>query len=109
MLWNTPADPPIAVVRDLDRVRDALEQALRQADSATRPGLEQALAVLAQFDASDEELVADWVRRRLAAAGLDPRTQEVEAIAALRKELPGMNLRAAAKLAAQAAAQARVG
>ena len=106
MLWNTPNEPPLAVVRDLAEARTALEQALARADERTRPGLEEAVRVLRQFDRTDDELLLDWAHRTLDRASVDPERNEVQAIAALRAAVPGMNLRAATALAARVKADA---
>ena len=104
MSWTTPKEPPLVVLRDLDRAREALGQALRSADETTRPGLAEAVRVLEQFDRSDDQLVLDWARRTLDRAAVDP-GRHVQAVAALRSALPAMSLRAATALAVRAAAE----
>ena len=106
MLGSPSAEPPLAVLHDLDSARDQLRSALERADSTTRPGLELALSILGEQRRSDDDLILEWARRTLSAASVDVRSQEVEAIAVLRKALPGMNLRAATALAGRVKATA---
>lgn len=106
MLGSPSAEPPLAVLHDLDAAREQLRVALDRADGTTRPGLELAISILGEERRSDDELVLEWARRTLSAAGVDASSQEIEAIAALRTALPGMNLRAAAALAGRVKATA---
>ncbi|MEV1024501.1 hypothetical protein [Streptomyces sp. NPDC050264] len=94
----------VLVLRDSNRLADAVEAALRTAPDTERPGLERAAALIAEAAArSDAELRGDWVRARLAAAGQDLPADSVQAIRLLRQAEPSLSLYAAVRLAKAAA------
>jgi hypothetical protein len=103
MLGLTKKELSVVVLRDADGVKAALQAALAQAAPEERPGLERALAVVAEASAAtDEELRARWVRQRMEAAGVRGPADSVEAIKALREAAPGLSLLSAVQLAKSA-------
>ncbi|MEU1277775.1 hypothetical protein [Streptomyces sp. NPDC005805] len=87
------------VVRDGDVITSALRDALEQASPEERPGLERALAVVADAALTEEETQARWVRTRLDAAAVKGPADSVPAIKALRESTPGLSLLVAVELA----------
>lgn len=107
----TKQDPlPVLVVRDVSQIVVALRGALDEASEEERPGLEKALALAAEVEASsDEELGGRWARRRVEAAGFTGSLDSVSAVKALRDAEPGLSLRQAVALMKQAVATERSG
>ncbi|MEU8582272.1 hypothetical protein [Streptomyces abikoensis] len=100
-------DLGVVVLRDSQAVADAVREALETASEAERPGLERAAALIALHAARPErEIRAEWTRGVLAAAGVDPREQEVHAVRAVRRAEPGLSLKAAVQLVREAVADA---
>lgn len=93
----------LVVLRDLAPAVAAVQQALSDAEPALVPGLQRALEVLTASTPSETDLTYEWTRQKLSAAGVDPRTDEIKAVRALRQALPGLGLAAAVELVAQAA------
>ncbi|MFJ4711084.1 hypothetical protein [Streptomyces sp. NPDC088785] len=91
----------VLVLRDAERIAEAVDAALAQAGEADRPGLERAAAVVAGFVA--EGAVGVWVRERLAAAGYEGPVDAVRAVRILREAEPSLSLLTATRLARQAA------
>ncbi|MEV5506154.1 hypothetical protein [Streptomyces orinoci] len=80
-----------------------MHRALAEASDEDRPGLERAAGLIAALAARPErEVRAEWARGVIAAAGLDPHTQELPAIRAVRKAEPGLSLRAAVQVVREA-------
>lgn len=98
-------DPPVLVVRDVDQLAAMLRRALDEASAEERPGLEKALALAAEAEASsDEEVGGRWARRRVEGAGFTGALDSVSAVKALRDAEPGLSLVRAVALMKQAAA-----
>ncbi|MFI7386335.1 hypothetical protein [Streptomyces sp. NPDC049813] len=103
MIKKSNRELNVLVLRDTDRVAEALRSALRSASDAERPGLERAAALVAEAAARDDaELRGDWVRARLAAAGHEGPADSVQAIKILRQSEPGLSLLTAVRLAKDA-------
>ncbi|MFI9719348.1 hypothetical protein ACIHFE_06785 [Streptomyces sp. NPDC052396] len=95
--------PEVIVLRDSQAIADAVQQALAEASAEDRPGLERAAGLIAALAARPErEVRAKWARGILAAAGIDPHTQEVPAVRAVRQAEPGLSLKAAVRLVREA-------
>ncbi|TXL90224.1 hypothetical protein [Streptomyces sp. IB2014 016-6] len=95
----------VLVVREADEVAEAVDQALKTAGPEERPGLERAAALLAAArEATDGELRGNWVRRKMAEAGVKGRADSVRAVKALREAEPGLSLLQAVRLSQEAAA-----
>ncbi|TVL88149.1 hypothetical protein LRS74_20145 [Streptomyces sp. LX-29] len=93
----------VLVLRDGEELDATLRQALATADDAERPGLERAVALIAEQRAlSDAELRVRWVRRALAGSGVDDHTDQVTAVRALRKAEPQLGLSTAVLLVGEA-------
>ncbi|GAA2327214.1 hypothetical protein OKJ48_40430 [Streptomyces kunmingensis] len=104
MIKKSSRELNVLVLRDTDRVADAVQEALRTAPDAERAGLERAAALIAEAAArSDAELRGDWVRAHLTAAGHDGPADSVQAIKLLRQAEPTLSLYAAVRLAKDAA------
>ncbi|MEU3351647.1 hypothetical protein [Streptomyces sp. NPDC037389] len=100
---TTATDLGVVVLRDSQAVADAVREALETAGEAERPGLERAAGLIALHAARPErEIRAEWTRGILAAAGVDPREQEVHAVRALRRAEPGLSLKSAVQLVREA-------
>ncbi|MFJ8820206.1 hypothetical protein ACIREE_00325 [Streptomyces sp. NPDC102467] len=103
MIRKSSRELNVLVLRDSNRLADAVEAALQAASDAERPGLERAAALIAEAAArSEAELRGDWVRARLAAAGHEGPADSVQAIKLLRQAEPGLSLYAAVRLAKDA-------
>lgn len=96
MLNFWPTNRPL--LPSLDPVKGALRAALEEAGEAERPGLQRALAIVEEFDAADQAATADWARKTLAVAGVDPVTHEIRAVKAIRQARPGLGLKEAVDL-----------
>src|SRR4051794_13832985 len=83
---------------DLGPIRAALQTALDSGPAEERPGLTRALAILGTFNSTDDTPDAEWARRVLSVAGLDPHASEVRSVQALREAHPGLGLREATAL-----------
>jgi hypothetical protein len=93
-------DLSVIVLRDADGIADAVRAALEKAPEDERPGLERAAAIIAEAaTASDDDLRARWVRRRLTEAGVDGPADSVAAVKALRAAEPSLTLLSAVRLA----------
>ncbi|WP_333736251.1 hypothetical protein [Streptomyces sp. IBSBF 2806] len=79
-------------------IREALQEALNDADETDRPGLQRALGILDRFLSSDGPATEDWAKRTLAVAGIDPSKKEVKAIQALRSARPDLGLKEATNI-----------
>ncbi|MET7648910.1 hypothetical protein ABZS83_35880 [Streptomyces sp. NPDC005426] len=100
-------DMPVIVVRDADGISAALRQALAGAAAGERPGLERALALVAEVaGAPDAELRGRWAERRIRDGGHEGPLDEVAAVKALRAAEPALSLRQAVALSREAAAAA---
>ena len=98
-------DMAVLVLRDAPGITELLREALGTAPATERPGLERALALVAEAGSvPDTELRARWVRQRLAAAGHEGPVDSVAAIKALRTAEPGLSLLQAVTYAREAAA-----
>ncbi|MEV5199784.1 hypothetical protein [Streptomyces sp. NPDC053720] len=105
MIGNRKQNPAVVVVRDAETIGAALRQALETAGAEERPGLERALAVVADAaGASDAELRGSWAGRRIRAAGHQGPLDAVAAVKALREAEPGLSLLQAVQLSKEAAA-----
>lgn len=103
MLGLTKKELSVIVLRDADGIEAAVHAALEHAAPEERPGLERALAVVAEASAAtDEQLRARWVEQRMEAAGVRGPADSVEAIKALREAAPGLTLLSAVQLARSA-------
>ncbi|MEU6391410.1 hypothetical protein [Streptomyces sp. NPDC046939] len=103
MIRKSSRELNVLVLRDADRIADAVRAALDTATDAERPGLERAAALIAEAGArSDAELRGEWVRARLAAADHDGPADSVQAIKILRQAEPSLSLYAAVRLAKDA-------
>lgn len=81
----------------LHEVRQALLDVLASAPPEEVPGLQRALAVLADHvRTGDPEL--DWVRQVIAAQGLNPHREVVRSVKAVRDARPGLELAEAKRL-----------
>ncbi|MFD4034115.1 hypothetical protein ACFWVP_27305 [Streptomyces sp. NPDC058637] len=97
-------DTAVLVLRDAREITELLREALDGAPATERPGLERALALVAEAGSvTDAELRARWVRQRLAVAGHEGPADSVAAIKALRQAEPGLSLLQAATYAREAA------
>ncbi|MCC2334318.1 hypothetical protein [Cellulomonas wangsupingiae] len=85
-----------------EQVLAVLRDALADAPAEQRPGLERALQLVEAVRHDDDTLKADYARRLLREAGVDPGTDEVRAVRVLRERIPGLGLAAAVDLAAHA-------
>lgn len=95
----------VLLIRDADVVAAALRQALADASSEERPGLERAAALVeSTAAASEHQLRARWVRSRLAAVGFTGDITSVAAVKALRQAEPKLSLLAAVQLQKEAVA-----
>ncbi|MGY0018166.1 hypothetical protein [Streptomyces sp. cg35] len=107
MIIKAKRELNVLVLRDADRVADAVQEALASASDAERPGLERAAALIAEAAGmSEAEVRGRWVRERLAAAGHTGPADSVQAIKALRQAEPALSLYTAVRLAKDAAATA---
>lgn len=105
MIGNGKQDLAVVVVRDAEAIGAALRQALETAGAEERPGLERALAVVADAaGVPDMELRGRWAGRRIRAGGHQGPLDAVAAVKALRKAEPGLSLRQAVQLSREAAA-----
>ncbi|MEU4505834.1 hypothetical protein [Streptomyces sp. NPDC024089] len=105
MIGNGKQDLAVVVVRDAEAIGAALRQVLETAGAEERPGLERALAVVADAaGVPDAELRGRWAGRRIRAGGHQGPLDAVAAVKALRKAEPGLSLRQAAQLSREAAA-----
>jgi hypothetical protein len=77
-------------VDQLGPVREDLQKALAAAGERERPGLEEALRIIGRY--SPEQLRRRWVADTLTAAAVDPQTDTVKAVKALRDAAPGLSL-----------------
>jgi len=87
----------------LGPVREDLRKALAASGERERPGLEAALRIIEGYPPG--ELLRRWVSGILTAAAVDPRTDTVRAIKALRDAVPALSLADAVALVKEAAAQ----
>lgn len=92
----------LVALGDLDEARDAVRRALSDAPAGEVAGLERAAQILDALAQRAEEPRLRWARGVLEREGIDVRSQEVAAVRALRQELPGLSLTAAAELAREA-------
>lgn len=107
VIGNGKQDLAVVVVRDAEAIAEALRQALETAGAEERPGLERALAVVADAGGvPDAELRGRWAGRRIRAGGHQGPLDAVAAVKALRKAEPGLSLRQAVQLSREAAATA---
>ncbi|MER5617638.1 hypothetical protein [Streptomyces sp. NPDC002215] len=107
MIGHGKQDLAVVVVRDAEAIAEALRQALETAGAEERPGLERALAVVADAaGVPDAELRGRWAGRRIRAGGHQGPLDAVAAVKALRKAEPGLSLRQAVQLSREAAATA---
>ncbi|MBA0053566.1 hypothetical protein E0L36_22610 [Streptomyces sp. AJS327] len=83
-------------LNDLDDARDAVRAALAEASEEEAPGLRRAVEILESFEAQDPQV--RWTLETLEQANVDVVKQEVHAIAAVRKALPGVGLATAKEL-----------
>lgn len=83
--------PRVLPVDQLGPVREDLQKALAASGERERPGLEAALRIVEGH--SPEELRRRWVASILRRAGVDPRTETVKAVKALRDAVPALSLR----------------
>jgi hypothetical protein len=90
-------------VDQLAPVREDLRKELLAADEHERPGLAAALRIVEGY--SPAELRRRWVAGILEAAPVDPRTDTVRAIKALRDAVPLLSLSDAVALVQEVAAQ----
>ncbi|MFI5768264.1 hypothetical protein ACIA74_06875 [Streptomyces sp. NPDC051658] len=105
MIGNGKQDMAVLVVRDAEAIGAALRQALETAGAEERPGLERAIAVVADAaGAPDAELRGRWAGRRIRAGGHQGPLDAVAAVKALRTAEPGLSLRQAVQLSREAAA-----
>ncbi|MFC9757220.1 hypothetical protein [Streptomyces sp. NPDC056921] len=105
MIGNGKQDLAVVVVRDAEAIAAALQQVLETAGAEERPGLERALAVVADAaGVPDAELRGRWAGRRIRAGGHEGPLDAVAAVKALRKAEPGLSLRQAVQLSREAAA-----
>ncbi|WP_353944272.1 hypothetical protein ABII15_23540 [Streptomyces sp. HUAS MG91] len=105
MIFKSKPQPDLGVVvlRDADRIAEALTAALAQASDAERPGLERAVALVAETErVSEAESRGRWVWERLAAAGYEGPADSVRAIKVLRQAEPSLTLAAAVRLSKDA-------
>lgn len=101
---QTKHDGAALLVREADAITERLRRALDTAPNAERPGLERALALVAEAAAvPDAELRARWVRQRLDAAGYEGPPDSVRAIKTLREAEPALSLLAAVGYAKETA------
>ncbi|MBH1933724.1 hypothetical protein I5Q34_05345 [Streptomyces sp. AV19] len=104
-MFGARARAEVVVLRDSQAVAEAVREALAGASAEERPGLERAAALIAErAGRPDAEVRGEWARAVVTAAGFDPRTQELQAIRALRKAEPGLGLATAVQLVREAAA-----
>ncbi|MGP4003593.1 hypothetical protein [Streptomyces sp. 8N706] len=104
MFGNRQQETVVVVLRDAHEIGDALERALATADAAERPGLARAAAIVAaERGRDDAEVRGRWVRGMLGTSGVDPRTDLIAAVKALRRAVPGLRLAAAVEMAKEAA------
>ncbi|MEW1546470.1 hypothetical protein [Streptomyces tsukubensis] len=88
--------PPVVILHDADAVHADLLTALESADPSLRPGLQEALRIVEHHRLlTDEQRTAEWVRRTLRDAGIDPAHDHVRAVKTLREAIPGLGLIAA--------------
>jgi hypothetical protein len=87
-------------VDQLAPVREDLRKALAAAGERERPGLEEALRTIGEY--SPEELRRRWVAGILTAAAVNPQTDSVKAVKALRDAAPGLSLSDAVALVKEA-------
>ncbi|MYW68402.1 hypothetical protein GTY65_30650 [Streptomyces sp. SID8379] len=100
-----PRELGVVVVRDVDRIAEAVDAALARATDAERPGLERAAALIAETPRpSEAELRVRWVRERFAAAGYEGPAESARAVKVLRDAEPSLSLVAAVRLVKEAAA-----
>lgn len=100
-------DTAVLLLRESQDISSALRLALETASDAERPGLERALALVAEAAAvPDAELRGRWARRRMAASGYSGPWDSVAAVKALRQAEPGLGLLQAVNLSKDAAATA---
>ena len=92
-LPNRPSPP------DLEPVRNAIQDALNNADETERPGLRRALDIVDEFVSADRSpATEEWARKALAVAGVDPKAKEIKAVQALRAARPGLGIKEATAL-----------
>ncbi|MER5949934.1 hypothetical protein ABT127_28160 [Streptomyces sp. NPDC001904] len=104
MIIKSKRELNVLVLRDADRIADAVHHALRNASDSERPGLERAAALIAEQAAASEAGVRGrWVRDQLAAAGYEGPADTVQAIKILRRAQPSLSLYGAVQLAKDAA------
>lgn len=105
MIGNRKQDLAVIVVRDADAIGAALRQALETAAAEERPGLERALAVVADAaGAPDAEVRGRWAGGRIRAGGHQGPLDSIAAVKALRRAEPGLGLLQAVQLSREAAA-----
>lgn len=92
-LPNRPSPP------DLEPIRNAIQDALNNADEAERPGLRRALDIVDEFVSTDRSpATEEWARKALAVAGVDPKAKEIKAVQALRAARPSLGIKEATAL-----------
>ncbi|GGX67671.1 hypothetical protein [Streptomyces minutiscleroticus] len=102
---QTETESDVLVLREADVIAASVRRALAEAGPEERPGLERAVALVAEAaGASDAELRARWTRDRLAAAGVEGPYDSVPAVKALREAVPGLSLLQAVRLTKEAEA-----
>ncbi|RFU87753.1 hypothetical protein DY218_05730 [Streptomyces triticagri] len=106
MFGTSKAAPSLTVLRDVDEMAAAIQQALADASPEDRPGLKRAAELLAaEQQLTEAEVRTRWVRRTLSEAGVDPEADHVAAVKALRQATPnGLRLLDAHTLVKEAAA-----
>ncbi|MEU3963310.1 hypothetical protein AB0F42_26480 [Streptomyces buecherae] len=89
MFGSDKRQAQIVVLRDIDSVRKAVANALVTASDQERPGLARAAALIeAEANQTDAQIRARWANRTVSDAGVDL-GNHVEAVAAIRKAVPG--------------------
>jgi muramidase (phage lysozyme) len=96
MLFGTSSH--LVVLHDAGEAQKALVAAIATAPPEQIPGLQRAIDILSTVSGSDALLEQRWAEQVLKKKGFDPVTQDVEAIRALRQELPGLALTKANEL-----------
>jgi microcystin degradation protein MlrC len=100
-------DLNVIALSDRDALLAVLQGALDAAgpDSVERPGLERAVALVADVPVmSPAEMRGRWARERIEAAGVEVKADSLVAVKALRKAEPELSLLAAVNLTKDAAA-----
>ncbi|MET8680911.1 hypothetical protein ABZW18_25845 [Streptomyces sp. NPDC004647] len=97
----------VLVLRDAEEIGDAVQRAPATAGPDERPGPERAAAIIADERArTDEGLRECRLWDVLGGSGIDPRTDYVAGVAALRNAVPGLSPAAAGRLVRESAGKA---